>query len=316
MGPKVQSDIVQDGELCDGEADAGPSTTNGDEAPESLTVAPSVGARVNVVGRGMGVIAMDNEDGTWNVMFDDDSEADIPTAEAIVCEGNISDMFLGNDSANALVIWLHGCTDTPDGWHRIFSARFVSLLPYTRIKLPCAPMQFLSRAGKNTTSWYDLKTLPMTLSTPDLGTGQSESITKVLGMIEAAVADGIPPSRIVVGGHSQGGALALAVALQATVPIAGCVVFSGWVLPAQNLSAVVGSCPAITGGTRFLVTHGDQDSTVLPECGQSVARLLEEGGCQALDFRMVPGMGHCTGGLDSEEVGMVLQFLKDTLPPK
>ena len=41
------------------------------DATELRAVAPSVGARVNIVGRGMGVIALDNEDGTWNVMFDD-----------------------------------------------------------------------------------------------------------------------------------------------------------------------------------------------------------------------------------------------------
>merc|ERR1719242_703180 len=102
-------------------------------------------------------------------------------------------------------------------------------------------------------SWFDIKRFPMILSTPDLGTGQMESIERVLGLIDAAIARGIQPSRIVVGGHSQGGAVALAATVKAVVPIAGCVVFSSWVLPSQNLSACVSSSAAISGGTHFLV---------------------------------------------------------------
>merc|ERR1719461_1610573 len=129
---------------------------------------------------------------------------------------------------------------------------------------------------KKMTSWFDIKRLPMTLSTPDLGTGQLEPIELVLRLIDAAMAKGIQPSRIVVGGHSQGGAIALAATLKAVVPIAGCVVFSSWVLPSQNLSAHVKSSAAVIGGTRFLVSHGEQDTTVLPECGENVANLLHE----------------------------------------
>jgi len=276
--------------------------------------APSVGARVNIVGRGVGVIALDNDDGTWNIMFDDDGEADFPTADIRIIDGNIGDMKIDPPGATALVIWLHGCTDTPDGWHRIFSHSLSN--SYVRVVLPCAPVQWLSRAGKVTTSWYDLKTLPIRLTTVDPGTGQNESISKVHAMIDDAVASGIPSSRIVVGGHSQGDALALAATLQAKVPLAGCVVFSGWVLSAQNLSDSVKSAPAAVSGTQFLVTHGDQDSTVLPECGEGVVKLLAEG-CsdESIRFKVVSGMGHCTRGLDSEEVSTVLEFLTSVLPP-
>lgn len=158
----------------------------------------------------------------------------------------------------------------------------------------------------------------MTLSTRDPGTGQRESIDRVLSMIDAAVDAGIPPSRIIVGGHSQGGALALAATLQAKVPIAGCVVLSGWALPSQNLSAALSSSPAVMGGTQFLVSHGDQDSTVPLECGENVARLLEKGGCRpnrTLNFQVIHGMGHCTRGVQSEEVSMLLEFFTRILPP-
>mmetsp|Transcript_14073 Transcript_14073/g.38492 ORF Transcript_14073/g.38492 Transcript_14073/m.38492 type:complete len:364 (+) Transcript_14073:30-1121(+) len=40
-----------------------------------------VGSRVSALGRGLGVLAVDNEDGTWNVDFDDGTEENVPVGE-------------------------------------------------------------------------------------------------------------------------------------------------------------------------------------------------------------------------------------------
>jgi len=45
----------------------------------------NVGTRVEVAGHGKGTIAMDNEDGTWNVEFDDDREGDFPEQDLCIC---------------------------------------------------------------------------------------------------------------------------------------------------------------------------------------------------------------------------------------
>eukprot|EP01052_Picozoa_sp_SAG31_P014541 SAG31_NODE_906_length_11091_cov_22.589065_15_plen_118_part_00 len=42
-----------------------------------------VGARVKVGSRGSGMLAMDNDDGTWNVEFDDGTEADLPIEQIL-----------------------------------------------------------------------------------------------------------------------------------------------------------------------------------------------------------------------------------------
>merc|ERR1719183_3054758 len=111
------------------------------------------------------------------------------------------------------------------------------LLSYMKIKLPCAHLQRVAGSNKATTSWFDVKGFPVTIHRADPGTGQQESIARVLSAIDDAIASGIPPSHIVIGGHSQGGALALAVALKSNVALAGCIMLAGWILPWQNLAS-------------------------------------------------------------------------------
>lgn len=56
-----------------------------------------VGDRVAVAGRGRGMLGMDNENGTWNVEFDDDTEGDAPLMEIEACaeeEHSVSDQIV------------------------------------------------------------------------------------------------------------------------------------------------------------------------------------------------------------------------------
>merc|ERR1719265_1801066 len=114
-----------------------------------MALSLTVGSRVSVLGHGLGVIDVDNDDGTWNITFDDETEANIPTAdieaspETHADPSDMMNMTFGKEDSSALVIWLHGCTDTPDGWHTMLSARCPYLLPHMRAVLPCAPVQFL-----------------------------------------------------------------------------------------------------------------------------------------------------------------------------
>jgi len=154
----------------------------------------------------------------------------------------------------------------------------------------------------------------MNVTRSDPGTGQRESIEKVLRLIDDAVASGIPPSRIVIGGHSQGGALALAAALQSSVPISGCIVLSGWALPSQDLARHAKSSAAASGGTRFLVCHGDEDCTVHLECGKHVAELLQQNGCivENSDCEVFAGLGH--NGCREDVVRSIQRFMFELLP--
>lgn len=49
-----------------------------------------VGTEVEVAGRGNGMLAMDNEDGTWNIVLDDDTECDVPSTELTLLPDQLS----------------------------------------------------------------------------------------------------------------------------------------------------------------------------------------------------------------------------------
>ena len=64
--------------------------------------------------------------------------------------------------------------------------------------------------------------------------GFEESFARVKSIIDKTIASGIPASNIVVGGFSQGGAVALHTAMRLTIPIAGYIALSTWLPFAQS----------------------------------------------------------------------------------
>ena len=58
--------------------------------------------------------------------------------------------------------------------------------------------------------------------------GFEESTARVNALIKVELDKGIPSNKILVGGFSQGGALALHVALRSPATLAGCVALSSW----------------------------------------------------------------------------------------
>ena len=59
-----------------------------------------IGTRVHVHDRGCGVLEMDNEDGTWSIGFDDNTEADVPEAEVRMAEDQSLDYLRKSSSSS------------------------------------------------------------------------------------------------------------------------------------------------------------------------------------------------------------------------
>ena len=168
--------------------------------------------------------------------------------------------------APALVVALHGHQDDPDRWAGqlapLASPGRVVFTPRSAISEPAGPVWFRSDdAG------------PVE---PDL----INSLDRLDQLIDDLAANhGIGRDQVVLGGFSQGAAVALALALRdggRTTPLAGVFCVSGWLPHAEGIAY---DAPALAGGgTRVLVVHGADDDVVAVQQGRSAARYLERHG--------------------------------------
>ncbi len=119
--------------------------------------------------------------------------------------------------------------------------------------------------------------------------------------VQAALGTAGSPAPAVLGGFSQGGAVALASALAPAsepegadepypVPAAVFCV-NGWLPFAPSLS--YDPSPLVTAGSRALVVASAADEVVLVQQGRSAARWLERGGVE-VSYVELPG-GHAVG---------------------
>jgi len=215
---------------------------------------------------------------------------------------------LGGDDASAVVIWMHGLGDTPHGWAD-FAVKLQRSQNHTRWILPCAPRQSVTcNNGMVMTSWMDLHRIPIAPNMHDDGTHLPASIEMIHRLVDEQISAGVPANRVVLGGFSQGGALALVAALSYRQPLGGACILSGWCPPKSDVVSLAASSPSKMG--PFIVCHGTADATVLPACGEEVHRILKGLGA-SVEFHAYAGVQH---GSCREEEEHISSFLKRVLP--
>jgi predicted esterase len=111
-------------------------------------------------------------------------------------------------------------------------------------------------------SWYDIFTLSSD-EKQDVD-GIKETSRKVHEALDEIEQNGIPSNRIILGGISQGGALAIYSALTYHKQLAGLVCLSCW-LPIRE--ELVKNCSSVNKTIPMLQCHGDADPTVRIEFG-------------------------------------------------
>jgi predicted esterase len=123
------------------------------------------------------------------------------------------------------------------------------------------------------------------------------------------VREGVPPKRIVLGGFSQGGAVALTCAVHALdgVAVGGVVALSTY-LPMHD--------EYLTGALRvsstakdisFFLAHGDADPVLDVSLGKTTEATLWTLGARKLQFHLMPNLGH---DRNDAETALVKQFIE------
>jgi len=134
-------------------------------------------------------------------------------------------VFTPSKKATHAVIFMHGLGDTCDGWASTLGG--LTLDVPIRFILPTAKIKSVTlNGGMPMPAWSDIFGLDP--SAKEDVAGFKESFARVKSIINQTIASGIPASNIVVGGFSQGGAVALHTAMRLTIPIGGYIALSTW----------------------------------------------------------------------------------------
>ena len=160
---------------------------------------------------------------------------------------------------DASVIWMHGLGAS--------SADFADMpriikRPGTRWIFPNAPVRPVTlNNGFQMPSWFDIRYMVGNATTEERESREeaADSAAIINTLIEAEHARGIPYSRIVLIGFSQGGAMSLYTGCRFPHRLAGMVCLSGYLLfPASHLAA----SSSENKTTPMLICHGTQDPMV------------------------------------------------------
>lgn len=161
-------------------------------------------------------------------------------------------------SPQRTVIVLHGLGDSGHGFAPIAEELDLGALGAVRFVLPHAPERPVTiNGGYVMRAWYDI--LGTDLARREDETGLRESQTLIEELIAAEKARGVPASRIVLAGFSQGCAMALLTGLRHPERLAGVVGMSGY-LPLAASTATERS--AANRDVPLFLAHGTQDPVV------------------------------------------------------
>lgn len=186
--------------------------------------------------------------------------------------------------ATASVIWLHGLGADGHDFVPIVPELALDALAI-RFVFPHAPVRPVTlNNGYRMPAWYDIESL--TERGRGDAVGMAQSVATVEQLIATERAGGIPGTRIVLAGFSQGGAVALHAGLSHALPLAGILAASTYLPLADELEPRL---PA-QRDLPVLMCHGSADGVVAPALGRRARDWLAGHG-YAVDWREYP-MAH------------------------
>jgi len=205
---------------------------------------------------------------------------------------------------DAAVIWLHGLGADGSDFVPIIDQMQLPSDMAIRFIFPHAPVRPVTiNQGYQMSAWYDISGLSITDEEDESGIKESSAILKQLCLSQEEA--GIPASRIVVAGFSQGGAIALHCGCRYEKPLAGIMALSTY-MPLPDTLADEISEEAIE--IPVFMAHGRQDDVVNYEAGQSSKTLLEANNMDVVWYEYDMGHSVCL-----EEIQHIRQWLGEIL---
>ena len=211
-----------------------------------------------------------------------------------------------SENADASVIWLHGLGADGHDFEPVVPELDSAVTLRTRFVFPHAPVQPVTiNGGAPMRAWYDI--LELALERRVDTAGVERSAARVTELVEEERRRGIPASRIVLAGFSQGGAVALHAGLRHPERLAGIMALSNYLAVRDGLREQLS--PANREVPIFLA-HGSQDP-VVPLSASEASRVWLRGAGYRVQCHTYP-MPHSVCG---EELRDISCWLEQVLAP-
>jgi phospholipase/carboxylesterase len=208
-------------------------------------------------------------------------------------------------SPTATVIWLHGLG--ADGYDFVPVVRELQTLgaPASRYVFPHAQtMPVTINGGAVMRAWYDIVNTDLLRREDEKGIRASQQ--QVEALIEREVGRGVPRSRIVLTGFSQGGAIALQTGLRQAQPLAAIIALSCYLPLADSFAR---ERLASNASVPIFMAHGTSDPIVPIARGAASRDALIAAG-HKVEWHEYP-MPH---SVSEQEIRDIAAFLKRVLP--
>ena len=179
---------------------------------------------------------------------------------------------------SASVIFLHGLGDNATNWQKKLEP-IARTYPHVKFIMPQAPEIPVSMNwGWKMPAWYNIKgNTRDIMNLKEDKAGLLKSVDQIKKIVQSEINSGLPPQRIIVAGHSQGAAVALAVGLTADCHLAGIIGLSGF-LPCRT--EIFNWAKSENKKTPFFLYHTYYDDVIPADIGSQSAQLLKEKGYQ------------------------------------
>ena len=158
----------------------------------------------------------------------------------------------------AAIIWLHGLGADGHDFEPAVPELVWAGAPALRWVFPHAPMRSVTlNGGMQMRAWYDILSIDS-----DRGhdaAGIEQSVSQVASLVQREQRRGIHPHRVVVAGFSQGGAIAIHLALRYSQRLAGLIALSTYMVHSDRLR---GQAHPINRDLPVFMGHGSMDGVV------------------------------------------------------
>lgn len=206
--------------------------------------------------------------------------------------------------ADSAVIWLHGLGADGHDFEPIVPELRLPADSAVRFIFPHAPERPITiNGGMRMRAWYDILELSFDART-DLN-HILESAEQVGKLVRREIERGIPPERLVLAGFSQGGAIAMQVALQLDQQLAGLMALSTWLPRETKLSEHYRETNL---QTPVFMAHGSVDPVIPMRMGILAREYLRELGMEVIWNEYMMEHGVCL-----EEIQDIGNWLRSRL---